>query len=177
LNVQSLDDIIDSHEVAWAAGFFDGEGSTTFSNKYMYMQLKQVDENGIRRFHKAVGGLGYITYHVFDKLPTRNPIFMWRCHGKKAIKAKEILWPYLGTAKKEQWLRCFEKWDKTRHGKPHCRNGHLFSEDNIYHDKRSANLVGRKCRIVCVGDDRSSLVEFLDNEQREVVPFGALVRT
>ena len=122
------------YEHAWAAGFFDGEGCTTFSNRYMYMQVKQVDEYGLRRFHSAIGGIGKI--HL-GRRP--RPIFVWRAGGRHAMAVMEIIGPHLSLAKREQYKRCFESWDEIRYHKGFCRQGHELTPENTRPD--------RACRI------------------------------
>ena len=119
------------YEHAWAAGFFDGEGCTTFSNRYMYMQVKQVDEYGLRRFHEAVGGIGKI--HL--ERGRSKPIFVWRAGGRHAMAVMEIIGPHLSRAKRAQYQRCFELWDEVRRLKTHCKRGHERTPENVRADK------------------------------------------
>ena len=134
----------DSHERAWAAGFFDGEGCTTFSDRYLYMQVKQVDEYGIRRFDAATSFLGKVRGPVVSKVEARSPIYIWRAHGQEAVEVYQRLFPWLGPAKRDQFGRCLDRWNEVRRGRTHCREGHLLSPDNIYRDKRNN---GRTCKI------------------------------
>ena len=59
--------MLDKIELAWAAGFFDGEGTTTLhrhkQNKLGYMRVSVMqfyDPECLYRFQKAVGGLGHV---------------------------------------------------------------------------------------------------------------------
>lgn len=119
------------YEHAWAAGFFDGEGCTTFSCRYMYMQVKQVDEYGLRRFHAAVNGIGKI--HL-ERVKRGSPIFVWRAGGRHAMAVMELIGPHLSAAKREQYDLRFGQWDEIRRAKDYCRAGHARTPDNLRSD-------------------------------------------
>ena len=102
-------------EVAWAAGFFDGEG--TFGchggqpsrlkagriSKYLGMSVNQVDAFVLERFKKAVGGLGSVGGPYIIKKENRKPIYSWRATNFEEIQATiAILWKYLSPVKKAQ---------------------------------------------------------------------------
>jgi len=93
--------------LAWAAGFFDGEGSTfakAESRRPGYRQLNvAVPQSGgtlvpevLIRFQEAVHGMGHISR------PWRS-LYQWRAldfvQARAAIK---LLWPELGTVKRSQ---------------------------------------------------------------------------
>jgi LAGLIDADG-like domain len=98
-------------ELAWAAGFFDGEGCISTSNKkYLRISIPQADPRPLLRFQAAVG-VGKI------RGPLRPPSFkpsyksLWRYHVYRASDIEfvlEQLWPYLSEPKKKQALRVFE---------------------------------------------------------------------
>ncbi len=85
-----------SAELAWAAGFFDGEGYTTTSGRYLQVGITQKDTRTLDRFLAAVG-LGSVTH------PVR--ISCWRANGADAYRVMEKLWPALSAPKREQFLR------------------------------------------------------------------------
>lgn len=88
-------------EHAWAAGFFDGEGTTSYSliAKSTRIQISQKDPALLYRFQRAVGG-GKVCG------PYRNgkgEVYQFRVSRRAdvlAVMAK--LWPYLGDQKKDQ---------------------------------------------------------------------------
>ena len=94
-------------ELAWAAGFFDGEGCT-FSNGKDYPRLVvfQKDRRPLDRFAAAVG-FGHVR-------PCHSPAirrvgFQWVVNDwQEARKVHALLWPYLSEPKCEQ---ANEKWD------------------------------------------------------------------
>lgn len=84
--------------VAWAAGFFDGEGSVTIRRNarteqhWLYMQATQIRPEPLIRLRDLFGG----TVHY--KAPgERNwaPLYVWNCSCRKAAAALAEMAPYL----------------------------------------------------------------------------------
>jgi len=103
-----------SYELAWAAGFYDGEGSMscTSNNGHLYTRIQfsigQKDYNGcvderLERF-KAVIGVGKIYVKALRGRETNQHQFliMKTLDIRKAIG---LLWPYLSIPKKRQAIR------------------------------------------------------------------------
>ncbi|HEV8228606.1 MAG TPA: hypothetical protein VGQ86_01515 [Candidatus Limnocylindria bacterium] len=98
---------LDPLDLAWAAGFFDGEGSTLVHSDVSrpgYLRLEvAVPQSGpsglpevLTRFQAALGGLGYFT-GPDDKM------YFWKSRGRaEAIAAIALLWPELGPVKRDQ---------------------------------------------------------------------------
>lgn len=96
-------------ELAWAAGFFDGEGSA-FQMRgkkpgqvYLALQVSQKDKRPLERFSKALG-IG----RVRGPYKSHNGQSFWAVSGKKAQVVIEQLWPYLSEPKREQITRVEE---------------------------------------------------------------------
>src|ERR687891_1255169 len=99
----------EQEELAWAAGFFDGEGCFTYTRAggFASVAMVQTRQEPLERFRKAVG-TGSVTGPYDCRSPTRptkqeqyqfhaygfNP--MWRIAG--------LLWPHLGSIKCRQAL-------------------------------------------------------------------------
>lgn len=98
---------LDTHELAWAAGFFDGEGTFTVrrsSQGYRspVFSVHQVDPRPLRRFHQAVGGLGNF-YGPSPGRGRRSPIYHWATGRFEHIQAAAaMLWLWLSEPKREQ---------------------------------------------------------------------------
>ncbi len=101
--------ILDCAELAWAAGFFDGEGSTivhTDASKPGYLRLEtRVPQSGhgagvpaaLVRFRSAVGGIGTIVG------PDKDDIYKWMSRGRlETIAVVAFLWTHLGPVKRGQ---------------------------------------------------------------------------
>lgn len=88
-------------ELAWAAGFFDGEGST-FADPRPRLGVSQNDLFVLERFRDAIG-MGTISVH--DKVYGRakKPVHQLRVNGWRAVQAAiAMLWPWLSPIKKAQ---------------------------------------------------------------------------
>ena len=94
-------------ELAWAAGFFDGEGTiyqrSRRSQKEWNIEVAQKDRRPLDRFVSAVG---------HGKVINRNgrghtkPHFMYVCYKMNDREdVLNALWPYLSEPKKEQALK------------------------------------------------------------------------
>jgi len=96
-------------DLAWAAGFFDGEGTTTTLNakrdKYVYLRCSIAQKNVelLNKF-KEVVGVGSIY-----KSNTRE-VYNWNCYKyEEVIQILNALWPYLGEQKKQQAITSLNK--------------------------------------------------------------------
>lgn len=100
--------MIDQAELAWAAGFFDGEGSTiarTYTDRPGYYQLNvtvpQACAHGVPpsllRFQLAMLGMGEING------PAADDLYMLRFGARAEIRVVlQLLWPHLGEVKRAQ---------------------------------------------------------------------------
>jgi hypothetical protein len=100
---------LDPLELAWAAGFFDGEGSTIVHRDesrpgYLRLELR-VPQSGhgagvpsaLARFRNAVGDMGTIVG------PDKRDIYNWVPGGRlEVIAVVAILWTHLGPVKRRQ---------------------------------------------------------------------------
>jgi hypothetical protein len=113
----------DREELAWAAGFFDGEGCFSYSERARYgvATIGQTDIRALERFRGAVG-LGNI-YGPYDyRYPGRmskRPWWNYRAHRREHVQAiVAMLWFKLGPIKREQARAVL------RHYRNRCRRGH-----------------------------------------------------
>jgi len=110
-------------ETAWAAGLFDGEGSTSiqFDKRYVgrrgtfrLSMAQSGDDRAIEileRFQRAVGGLGKIYGPYQPPPPSRKPKYHWYSHNARALEALNILRPYLSRAKRLQAALTEIQWE------------------------------------------------------------------
>jgi hypothetical protein len=95
-------------EIAWASGFFDGEGSIQVSGKFpnsrvIQIRVSQTDRRPLERFKEAVC-CGNLTRDWGN-------VSRWQVSGKKAIDVLEMMWPYMSDPKKEQAIRIMERME------------------------------------------------------------------
>ena len=119
---------IDTRELAWAAGLFEGEGCVSHHahrkvykgtvGKYHYasLYLKMTDEDSVRRFHKAVGGVGYMTGpHRLGK-DHYKPQWILRCEHFEGVQAVIVmLWYGLGERRR---AKCIETLQSVTYWQP-----------------------------------------------------------
>ena len=104
-----------SEELAWAGGFFDGEGSTcldkhrTHADFYVpVLYVPQSSSEGVApelvRLQKAIG-FGTIS-GIRKSKPPWKPYRRWRVFTiEKVFRALHMLWPFIGAVKREQAQR------------------------------------------------------------------------
>jgi hypothetical protein len=114
---------LDHELLAWAAGFFDGEGSTiakSDSRRPDYFQLEiSVSQLGaigvpsvLMKFQRAMLGIGGIN-------PQPDDMYKWCARGKMAVPlALALLWPWLGTVKRQQALTAMDVVERNAGERP-----------------------------------------------------------
>ena len=96
-------------ELAWAAGFFDGEGSMSLikqgGHRYPRLHLEQVDREVLDRFNNAIGNLGIVfgPYTRKDAPAHHKPHFKFAVQSWVKVQATiALIWSYLSSVKREQ---------------------------------------------------------------------------
>jgi hypothetical protein len=119
-SVYEIPSVVDRAELAWAAGFFDGEGSTiarTDSARPGYYQLNITVPQGchhgvpllLLRFQRAMLGMGRISG------PSDEDIYMLRFNAREeATLVLQLLWPDLGDVKRSQATHAMALVEKYR---------------------------------------------------------------
>jgi hypothetical protein len=113
--------MLDTRELAWAAGLFEGEGCISLkthragtyrlltTRRYLHLTVKMGDRDSVDRFHRAIGGLGAV-YRQSDGM------WSWQTgkfeHGQAVIA---MLWYGFGERRRN---RCVEVLEM-------CRNDHV----------------------------------------------------
>ena len=99
-------------ELAWAAGFFDGDGCVTVTHQvkqgkpysWLSMSAAQSDRRPLERLASILGG------RIIPVGPNALSVkqrWRWQLTGRAAIiTAMESLAPYLSDPTLEQWDRC-----------------------------------------------------------------------
>lgn len=113
---------IDTKELdwAWAAGFFDGEGSISLKRTWTkatnrktytpYLHLAQVDRAVLDHFHRIVGcGTIAPNSRTYHERPSGNraPSWQWCCSASSAEATATAMLPYL-VLKRERALLLLE---------------------------------------------------------------------
>jgi hypothetical protein len=104
---------MDTHELAWAAGFFDGEGHISSrphkSSRYnarshrLILHVAQVPREPLDRLQRALGGMGHMRLYTPPEWKRSQPIWSLTVGRWTDIQAAvAMLWPYLSGPKREQ---------------------------------------------------------------------------
>jgi hypothetical protein len=115
---------------AWAAGFFDGEGwasSARYSRRHGGMTASpvigvgQAEPELLERFLSIVG-VGTV------RGPTARGMFAFKAHGQEKVeRLAALLWPWLGSRKREQITRVLEDARQYRR----CHPRRAFSDQQV----------------------------------------------
>jgi hypothetical protein len=107
-------------ELAWAAGFFDGEGSTLTRGRgplkgghwcEMWLTVSQSNNpETLYRFQKAVGGIGKVG-GPWKYRENMLPLYRFDVRGIGVVAVIDILWPYLSSPKRLQAKKAFENYE------------------------------------------------------------------
>lgn len=94
--------------LAWAAGFFDGEGSSgcyrvgKYETFYLRLSIAQNDRKVLDKFQKTVG-LGSVL-GPYNGKGNSHPYYSFQVQSVELVKqVMDLIWPWLGVAKKEQF--------------------------------------------------------------------------
>jgi len=88
-------------DLAYAAGFFDGEGNIGITIKhqegyaqyFIFASVASTDEWACRRFHFMFGG--YVRKRPPRKNPSHKPCWDWRVSSRQASNFLREVFPYL----------------------------------------------------------------------------------
>lgn len=116
---------IDREALAWAAGFYDGEGCTHLSfsspradGSRSYspsMTIAQTDRRVLERFQRALTGMGSIDGPFQKKNPKWNQTWVWRISSyERTAQVICLLWPWLDEIKQEQATNVLSRYLKSQ---------------------------------------------------------------
>lgn len=96
---------MDSHELAWAAGFFDGEGWANCTGRGVQARINQADPNGVpevlTKFHRIVG-VGRVKGPVIEE--GKQPLYYWEATSRAdLLKVTDQIGSWLGQVKRAEF--------------------------------------------------------------------------
>lgn len=107
-------------DLAWAAGFFDGDGCVGFNKtrahyKSLCIGIVQVNKEPLERFLTVVDA-GYIN-GPYEK--PGNPVWQYQIRKVDDImNVKNLLWPYLTHVKHEQFTKAINSYEEYKDSLP-----------------------------------------------------------
>jgi hypothetical protein len=101
--------VSDESDLAWAAGFFDGEGTVGYTEAggYVGVSIEQISLEPLRLFRDVVGVGHFNGPYVRggNGRWTKREIYYFKAYRQaEVIRVVRALWPYLGTIKQAQAL-------------------------------------------------------------------------
>ena len=148
---------IDREALAWAAGFYEGEGSIVAHShpvsgySSISVTVSQASTEPLERF-KAALGLGKLVTRPPSKLENRQTMYLWRvCSYERAQAVIAMLWPWLSIRRREQARRALQlvqaHWTRPhKAARTHCKNGHEYTEANTRMYQYGTHNPYRMCR-------------------------------
>jgi hypothetical protein len=111
---------VNRERLAWAAGFFDGEGNTNAFRRppagtyNIQMSVTQIHVDTLVRFQSCLGGIGRLHGPYITKTPGTRPQYEWRLGGFEQVQAGvAMLWEWLTPHKREQAADALLKFRST----------------------------------------------------------------
>lgn len=132
---------MDRHELAWAAGFFDGEGWANRSGRSVHSRINQSDNSGVPhvllRFQR-VTGRGRIRGPVREE--GRQDLYSWEVSSRGDVEAvAAATWPWLGEVKRTEFTAALGQQVMRTHGQP-TRTELLAWAGGLYDGEGSASV-------------------------------------
>jgi hypothetical protein len=110
--------MIDRESLAWAAGFYEGEGCISSSNgPGIQISVVQREPEMLHRFQQ-VFGFGKIMNHGRTTLSPRDTFVWYVGSFEKCQAVIAMIWPWLSTRRKEQAKRCLLRYEELRVKRP-----------------------------------------------------------
>ncbi len=111
---------LDREELAWAAGFFDGEGHVRFASSgkgpYITLEIKQVAADPLHRFQRAIGA-GRVN-GPYSSTGNKRPYWVyWASSWSDVQIVVALLWKWMGIIKKAQAASALSR--RIAYGKVH----------------------------------------------------------
>lgn len=111
---------VDREMLAWAAGFFDGEGGTYMKSARRKdgtrsfsptMHVAQTTLPVLEKFQQATTGMGKIYGpRIFDD-QRRKPVWSWQVSNYECVvQVLCLLWPWLGDVKRDQGTEVLRRY-------------------------------------------------------------------
>lgn len=114
--MKRLFDTTPDTELAWAAGFFDGEGYVGVRRDKrpgrrltLQIGIEQVDPRPLVRFKAAVDWPGNVVARPARRAPNRQIIHRIIMGHDDVLRTISALWPWLSPPKREQFLRAAQE--------------------------------------------------------------------
>lgn len=136
-------------DVAWAAGFLEGEGSF-YNYGTPVVTVAQVQREPIERMEKLFGGSSNqrITKGFSGKNGPPQPIWVWKAPAYRSIEIMMTVYSLMSPKRQSEIKDAIEKWKAARPFKRKgfhlCARGHRMTEDNQF--RSAGRMWCRACK-------------------------------
>lgn len=154
-------------DIAWAAGFIEGDGSFTATNSRRTcpcVSAVQMTMEPIEKLLRLFGGRVYTWTHTQGHIYSK-----WYVAGARAAGLMMTLYPLMSQRRKDQIEKSLSLWRTHKRGdynrnKTHCKHGHEYTPENTYYKKNG----GRDCRTC----QKIANLKYLANKTKGGVNYG-----
>jgi len=130
-------------DIAWAAGFLEGEGSFS-ARRGPKVTACQVDLEPLERLRSLFGGVMFKR-----KTPKGTPAWVWAANGTRGAGVIFTVFPFLSQRRRSQAAAALTAWRSRPPPfkyRTHCRNGHQYTEASTMIVDRPGGKTWRRCR-------------------------------
>jgi hypothetical protein len=91
-------------QIAWAAGFFEGEGTILLSGESLHVRIGNTDKEIIHRFADILEvGAIYGPYPPYGGTShRRKDLWVWIARDEAGLDAIALMWPWLGSRRRNR---------------------------------------------------------------------------
>lgn len=125
--------MVTTHELYWAAGFLEGEGSFGLCRKQMNVCAAQVQREPLERLQRMFGG------NIYECSPSgrgKSRHYQWNAYSSRGAGVAMTLYTLMSPRRQEQIAKALAVWkvapDRSNAAKTHCRRGHPYEGENGY---------------------------------------------
>lgn len=124
--------MISIRDLAWAAGFLEGEG--TFSSQGSpRVSAAQVQREPLERLEAMFGGR-IVSRVIANSFKPESPIWVWTLRTQRSAEVMMTLWTFMSPRRRGQIEQALDVWRKARRqryrGAAHCIRGHALVGGN-----------------------------------------------
>lgn len=164
---------IDREQLAWAAGVFDGEGNASTglrtTHRWITVQVPQVHPELVDRFAKVVG-VGNVRGPYQPRTPNGKPYWNWSVSAyKTAQHVAAVLWPWLGSVKREQFRTALVDYRSATPERVLCAHGVPSGFCTPCRSERTRRSWDKRDRTRHVGRDNAIYEAFAGGEDRKAI--------
>lgn len=134
-------------DIAWAAGFLEGEGSFNCRGKTVIVTATQVQPEPMYRLQHLFGGKLYRYRHAN---PKHQPFLRWHLTHRDARGLMMTIYALMSPKRRQQIQAALAPWRTTKimsHLRTHCPKGHEYTATNTYRNPLTGQRQCKACRL------------------------------